>query len=271
MPMISTEKMQTIKQFIFRHGRLLECQQYEYFFGIGSKDACERALQAYQNDDGGVGNGIEPDLLYPGSTAIGAETALVTMDWLGVRESSILSGLTRWVERSLDERGVIPHPPPGISNYPCAPWWTGADDNRILAIAALLKRMGITNEHILSLTAKYAAQKPVPSELAFYDYPFLLYYMNCGQTTLDTRTLQTIVAQLPTLLTKYADYYPLFSRYWSYAAEFVTPDVLEKEARAFVDAIQDDGGMRTAYPDLPWWRPIMTLDGLIQLKRHAFI
>ena len=271
MSMISSEKMQTIKQFIFRHGRLLERQQYEYFFGDGSTDACLRALSAYQNEDGGVGNGIEPDLLYPGSTAIGAETALVTLDWLGMRESSLLNAVTRWVELHQNDRGIIPHPPAGTFDYPCAPWWTGADDNCILAIAALLKRLGVTSDRVIALTADYALHKPLPSELAFYDYPFLLYYMYCGQTLTDTHMLQTIVAQLPTLLTKYADHYPLLSRYWSYAAGFVAHDVLENEARVFVNAIQEDGGMRTAYPDLPWWRPIMTLDGLIQLKRHGFI
>jgi hypothetical protein len=76
MSILSNEQIQSAKRFIFQNGRLLERQLFEYFFGEGTKQACVRALVAYQNADGGFGNGIEPDLLCPDSTAIGAETGM---------------------------------------------------------------------------------------------------------------------------------------------------------------------------------------------------
>ena len=60
------------KGFIYQNGRLLERYLFATFFekGVqGSKEACLKALLAYQNPDGGFGNGIEPDLLCPDSSA----------------------------------------------------------------------------------------------------------------------------------------------------------------------------------------------------------
>ena len=61
MDILSGEQWQAIQQYVYRNGRLLERQLFECFFGKGSSEACLRALHAYQNPDGGFGNGIEPD------------------------------------------------------------------------------------------------------------------------------------------------------------------------------------------------------------------
>lgn len=271
MPIITAERMDAIKRFIYRHGRLLERQLFAYYFGAGSKEACLRALAAYQNDDGGMGNGIEPDILCPASTAIGAETALCVLDWLQAVDSPIADGIISWAAQCLDSNGVIPHPPAGAPDFPCAPWWMGADDVRVIGIAGLLRRLGVSSHPLLDRIDRHVAEKQMPAELAFYDYPHLLYAMHTPHLPDRNNRIQAITAQLPALLEQAADHHPLFSRYWGYAAEYVAPDVLEREAHRFLDAIQADGGMRTPYPDLPWWRPIMTLDGLIQLKRHGYI
>jgi hypothetical protein len=63
MSMLSSAQIQTTKRFIFQTGRLLERQLFECFLGKGTKQVCVRALLAYQNADGGFGNGIEPDSL----------------------------------------------------------------------------------------------------------------------------------------------------------------------------------------------------------------
>ena len=84
MPILTDEQIQKAGGFIFRNGRLLERKLFEYFFENGSKQACIMALLAYQNPDGGFGNGIEPDLLCPDSTAVGAELAVALLaqgDW----------------------------------------------------------------------------------------------------------------------------------------------------------------------------------------------
>jgi hypothetical protein len=47
--------------------------------------------------------------------------------------------------------------------------------------------------------------------------------------------------------------------------------MLEAQAKEWVAGLQDDGGLKIAYPQLPWWRPVATLDGLIVLKQYGLL
>jgi hypothetical protein len=91
--LLKPEQIDKAKRYVFSQGRLLERQLFAYFFANGTKQACQKALLAYQNDDGGFGNGLEPDLSCPDSGMIGAETALYTLELLDNRdeESSVIS------------------------------------------------------------------------------------------------------------------------------------------------------------------------------------
>jgi hypothetical protein len=62
--------------FIWQNGRLLERRVFDYAFQNGSKDHILTALKAYQNDDGGFGNALEPDLRAPNSQPLFIEFAL---------------------------------------------------------------------------------------------------------------------------------------------------------------------------------------------------
>ncbi|MFX1317135.1 MAG: hypothetical protein ACFE9T_14840, partial [Promethearchaeota archaeon] len=82
MRTIDENQIKKIKEFIFKNSRLLERRLFSFFFEKGEKNDVIKALVAYQNLDGGFGNGIEPDLLCPDSSAIGAETAMYYFDLL---------------------------------------------------------------------------------------------------------------------------------------------------------------------------------------------
>lgn len=47
--------------------------------------------------------------------------------------------------------------------------------------------------------------------------------------------------------------------------------VVENEVYSFFNGLKDDGGLKITYENLPWWRPIRTLDGLIILKKNNLI
>ena len=49
--------------FIWENGRLLERRLFDYYFRGGSKNSVINAIKAYQNEDGGFGHALEPDLL----------------------------------------------------------------------------------------------------------------------------------------------------------------------------------------------------------------
>ena len=271
MSLLTREQLERSKRFIFQHGRLLERKLFEHFFEGGSRQACLRALGAYQNDDGGFGNGLEPDLLCPDSSAIGAETAMYVLDLLDRQCGGMVDRLLHWIVTSQTEAGTIPHPPEGLFDYPFQPWWQNNDDDRVLAIAALMKTWDVDDEQFFQRARGYYLTTELPGAESFYGYPQFLYLKYCAETAEDRSRLATMVERLPVLLEVHADHYPLFGRHWFYAAQHVDRDVLVEQAQRFVGGLQDDGGLVTPYPDLPWWRPIWTLDGLIQLKRHGFV
>jgi hypothetical protein len=268
---VSDEQWARTRDYIYRHGRLLERTLFERFFGGGSRASCLRALLAYQNADGGFGNGIEPDLLCPDSSAIGAETAMYVLDLLDAQDIEAVDRLVSWIAEAQNERGIIPHPSGQMLDYPHQPWWENADDTRVLTLAGLLAKWGRADGAVLRGARRYYESAPLPDEWSFYAYPFYVYLRYAGETDLDHERLSGITAHLPALIEGSADHYPLFSRYWCYAADKVSQEVLLQEAGKFLNALQEDGGLDAPYPDLPWWRPIFTLDGLIALRKQGLI
>jgi len=270
-PILSDEQLEKAGTFIFKQGRLLERQLYLLFFHGGPKEACIRALSAYQNPDGGFGNGIEPDLLCPESTAIGAESAMGILDLLDVDlagpEGTIVDRLVGWIVARQDERGVIPHPPEGLFKYPHQPWWEGPDDHRILTLAGLLSRWGVDAPEIYAGARRYYETCEWPERWQTYNYPFYVYLKYCGQGSNDEARMVDAQAKLPLFLEEDPQHYPLYSRYWYHAADAFPDEVLRREALLFVEGLQEDGGLVIPYPELPWWRPIFTLDGLMVMKQ----
>jgi hypothetical protein len=271
MTLLSTETINQSKAFIYQNGRLLERKLFAYFFESGSQEACLKALLAYQNPDGGFGNGIEPDLLCPDSSAIGAETALAVLDLLDTQGEEILDPLVDWLVANQDEAGFIHQPPRNMANYPHQPWWGSPDRNRVLVIAALLKKRRVERDDFFGRAGTYYESIDLPEPDDFYSYPFFAYLRYCGVGGADKARLDRWVTQLPGLLDKQRDHFPLFGRYWFYARDFVDRETLEGEAATFIAALAEDGGVTTPYPEMPWWRPIFTLDGLIMLKKAGFI
>jgi hypothetical protein len=271
MAELSAKQMDQIKDYIYTQGRLLERQLYRYFFEQGSQAACLRALLAYQNDDGGFGNGIEPDLLCPHSTAVGAETAMFVLEMLDCHPPQVVEPLAHWVFANQNHLGVIPHPPAGLTDYPHQPWWENGDDNRVLQLAGILAQWGFHNPVFFDRVRAYHAKSALPEGDNFYGYPHLTYLQHCGEDDDDQAALRRMVAALPTLLKQHADHFPLFGRYWHGAAEYVDQQTLDQQASLVVKAIQEDGGLDAPYPELPWWRPIFTLDALILLKKRGML
>ncbi len=271
MSMLNPEQIQASKQFIFRNGRLLERQLAEYFFGDGTKQACIKALIAYQNEDGGFGNGIEPDLLCPDSTAIGAETAMFYLEMLEYYDAELVDLLVEWIVANQTEDGVIPHPPSGLFDYPHQRWWTNPDAGRVLVLAGILKKWGLGHDEFFRKVRLYYLQTEPPTTVSLYDYEHFIYLKYCSESDEDRTRLAAIVEQLPFMLEKQAKHFPLFSRAWCHAADLVETDVLLEGARVFIDAIQADGAVDAPHSELPWWRPIATLDGLILLRRLSLL
>src|SRR5512138_3924410 len=74
------------EEFIWHNARLLERRQFDYHFRSGSPQAVLSALLAYQNEDGGFGNALEPDIRCPDSQPVPTQHALEVLDTISFDE-----------------------------------------------------------------------------------------------------------------------------------------------------------------------------------------
>ena len=77
--LLSVDAQERARAFIDTQGRPLERSLYAYHFEDGSAEAVLAELGRFQNDDGGFGHGIEPDLQTPDSSVLGTTVALQTL------------------------------------------------------------------------------------------------------------------------------------------------------------------------------------------------
>ncbi|MFX0039579.1 MAG: hypothetical protein ACFFCY_04965 [Promethearchaeota archaeon] len=268
---IDENQIKKIKEFIFKNSRLLERRLFSFFFEKGKKSDVVKALVAYQNLDGGFGNGIEPDLLCPDSSAIGAETAMYYFDLLNYVDNEFTDQLFNWIIKEQNEEGYINHPPKNMYYYPFQEWWSGPDDLRILALSGFLKKWGLGDAAFFKKVKKFYTTCSLPTEFKIYDYPYFIYLKYLGENKEEKEILQHIIDQFPIIFEKNKEHYPLFGRHWYHALDNVDRKVLENEAENFFNGLEDDGGLKILYQNLPWWRPIWTLDGLILLRKSGMI
>lgn len=113
------------REFIFTQGRKIDQKLYEFFFNHGSADAVVEALGAYRNEDGGFGNGLEPDVRLPASSAIATTIAFQIMRHLDLPESHpfICDGVLYLLRIYQPEAKAWPIVPAEVDQFPHAPWW----------------------------------------------------------------------------------------------------------------------------------------------------
>jgi hypothetical protein len=268
---ISNEKLYNVKKLIYTEGRLLERKLFQYFFENGSKEGCIKALIAYQNEDGGFGNGIEPDLSTPSSSGIGVETALYILDILDYPHDGIIEGIINWLIHNLNDTGYLHYPPSDLIEYPYQPWWANEDAHRVFSIAGLLAKLGFKDERFDETVNKYAMKSQVASEINVYDYPLFIYALYNEDFKRRNDVLEYYIRDFTGFLTRNIEHNPLLGRYWNYAIPLMSDETVSIHANLFINNIQDDGAFKNPYPELPCWRPIMTLDGLMILKKYNLI
>jgi len=269
--MISADQLARARQHVYRDGRLLDRKRFAYHFEDGSRDAVLDVLRCYQNPDGGFGHGLELDVMCPASTPICAELALYYLDDLSVRDSDTLDRLEEWILLSQRSDGSLPNPSDEIRRYPHGPWWLGEDRTRVFSLAGMLAKMGRGSEEFFYRTNRLFADQPLPSEIGKYDYPLFLYLTYAPIARGLSRRMAAIQDQLPAMVRRFRDHHPLLVFNYRWVTDETDPEVLAAEARIAVSDLEEDGGLRSPYPDLPWWRPVWTLELLISLKRLGLL
>jgi hypothetical protein len=129
MMKLSQEAFQRAKAYLTQHGRELDKHLFGYLFEKGNKSAVIIALTLYQNDDGGFGNALEPDLRTPASSAIATQQAFNYFREIDATgdEKTVQNGVDYLLNTFDSEAGVWPIVPPEVEDAPHAPWWSHED------------------------------------------------------------------------------------------------------------------------------------------------
>lgn len=118
------------KEWMEVHARPLEMARYRYLFEEGPVEDVYAALVAYQNEDGGFGQGLEPDFTYPGSTAIASwSAARILFEIKAASDRRIVQRLIKYLIETQDKStGMWATTVPKMNDYSHAPWWMWSEE-----------------------------------------------------------------------------------------------------------------------------------------------
>ncbi|MDF1538254.1 MAG: hypothetical protein P1Q69_05080 [Candidatus Thorarchaeota archaeon] len=112
-------------EFIKKNARPLDQALYRYHFEDGPKEDVIIELVAYQNLDGGFGNGIEPDFRLRSSSPMATFVGLqyyITAD--GDSNSDMVKAAIEYLVSTYNsEENYWPSTFANVNNEPHAPWW----------------------------------------------------------------------------------------------------------------------------------------------------
>lgn len=126
MRKLSRETFIEISEFITKEGRPLEKWIYEDYFNKSCSDEIIQELRKYQNDDGGFGNGLEPDFRLPYSSAMASSIGfkhLTKIDNNPEAMDMIKKGIEYLEKTFSKERNGWFAVPKEVNDFPHTPWW----------------------------------------------------------------------------------------------------------------------------------------------------
>lgn len=126
MKLLSKRVFNQIRQCIYHNARHVEVTWWRYLFENGSREEVVSALEIYQNEDGGFGNGLEPDCSNPDSTPATTYMAYTRLLSIGCdkKEHPMIQSIIKYIENTeyFTEHGWY-WSIPSNNKYPCQPWY----------------------------------------------------------------------------------------------------------------------------------------------------
>ena len=125
MQQLTQAAFQRAKNFIMEQGRTLDQRRFEFHFENGSADAVLAALSPYQNNDGGFGHSLEPDIRTPASSAIVTTGGFQILREIRAPVNHVLvrKGIQYFIDTYDAHQQVWHIVPPEVADAPHAPWW----------------------------------------------------------------------------------------------------------------------------------------------------
>jgi hypothetical protein len=120
---MTTPNFAAAAAFMAGNARTIDRRRFGRLFDGGSADPVRDAVAAYRNDDGGFGNGLEPDCRAPGSQPAAVAMALKILDECDAWDTDLVRGACDWLDAIAPAGGGSRFVEPTLDGWPHAPWW----------------------------------------------------------------------------------------------------------------------------------------------------
>jgi hypothetical protein len=114
------DQLSSARTFVYSEGRVLEQRLFAAVFEGAPAAGVVRALEAYRNDDGGLGHGLEPDKRCPDSQPLDLQFGFEALDLAGADARPLAAAAAGFLDAVADERGAVPFLLPSARDYPHA-------------------------------------------------------------------------------------------------------------------------------------------------------
>ena len=161
MRRLSSEQYEGAREFLKTEARPLDRALFEHRFEEAPAEHVIVELARYQNEDGGFGRALEPDVRTPSSSALATGIAMTILKELGCSpQHRMVTGGVQFLCETFDEKeGVWRAIPHDANDYPHAPWWHDEDGSLARTFDDFLI---IPRAQIVGLLQHYAT--PVPTD-----------------------------------------------------------------------------------------------------------
>ena len=124
--LLGNVRFQQACDFIEKHARPLDKKLFKYHFAKGFVIDVREELMKYQNEDGGFGNAIEPDLRLKASSPIATSVGLQYCSEIKINQDDpiIEKAITYLLRTYQTGDGYWPDTFMDVNNEPHAPWWS---------------------------------------------------------------------------------------------------------------------------------------------------
>jgi hypothetical protein len=240
----------------------------------GSSEDVLAALEAYQNNDGGFGNGLEVDIQASVSNPFAARLAMQIL--LSLRQppkDPLVDRLGTWLNTTQAEDGDW-HFAPEIYEAPLAPWfqgWTFPNINPACCITGLGNALGLLTPETVERTARlFGTQGSIDQARSgeFYEVlPYVEYFRSIDHPD-RARYLDALAANTAETANNgtYADAGHFFDHALAAGPDLVRrlpPDLLSAQADRLLEEPAEDGGWPNPYSEA--WRPLASAMATIAL------
>lgn len=242
--------------------------RYQWFGG--SEDDVISALAAYQNDDGGFGNRLEPDIHHPSSNAFAARIAMQYMAILPQEiTADMRARLQTWLVDHQHEDGDWHFSAESRSGF-MQPWfaaWQHPALNPACCVTGLAASLGIATESMLSRTQRLFEAKASTEEITAGQFYNLLPYVEYSAgVALDEAWYDAIATQIVSMEFDDAEHFFTLALGGSPRITQRIPEALiAANIDQLLDAQATDGGWPTPYDDA--WRIWSTAGNMMTLKQ----